>query len=778
MNIKKNRTFLTWMASYVLILVIPILIGLFAYFQSIKIIYEEVNKVHDSSLRQFKLSMDGRLTEIDRISNEILLSERVKAFMSMEPPLQPEQMYPITEIQSFLNKFEVSNTNISSICIYFKKSNIFLTSSNVFRENSFTEIGERDFGMNQDEMLKLVNVAQYREYKVLKNNTVNGRAMNKIAVIQAIPGIDMKNPMATLVIFLDGEKLNASMQNLTWTSKGMLFIINRNNEYISYKKIETLPWFLQYNKLKEAENLFYENYENEDLIITHTPSDINEWRYVSVIPSRTFLQKVQYIKIMIYIYLGLCLVIGGFTAYFLTKKNYSPIRKITQLLKSDSGKSEGEEKNEFYYLEKALTNLLDEKERFKNRLEQQNETIRNNFLTKLLKGRIRDFSTVYDSSEVYGIKFSSDKFLVMIFNVEDYSRLFFEEMVEADENTVNLIFFIIRNIVEELTGEKHLGYMAEVDGMMACMVNLVSGVDEFNNSILIKDEMIQIAQKSKDFLESKMGIVVSVGISNIHSSAAGISKAYFEAVEAIEYINLVGEANTVVNYSSISNTGISSFNINYNTERERQFYNCIIAEDFKGARNIVNEIIISDFTKGQGSLQLAKFKMFGLINTILNAIGEMKTAADITLLDDIEPVNKLINCKNITELQNQMDYIFEKLNEYHTNKKMNTAPEWFNDVVNYLDNHYYEQELSAGTISQEFDVHLSSLSRIFKKHMGIGLLDYIHKKRLDKAKELMKVPGLNIKDIAEKVGYYSSLTMIRAFKRYEGTTPGRFKEKE
>ena len=31
--------------------------------------------------------------------------------------------------------------------------------------------------------------------------------------------------------------------------------------------------------------------------------------------------------------------------------------------------------------------------------------------------------------------------------------------------------------------------------------------------------------------------------------------------------------------------------------------------------------------------------------------------------------------------------------------------------------------------------------------------------------------------IAEKTGYYNSLAMIRVFKRYEGETPGKYREK-
>jgi AraC-like DNA-binding protein len=36
--------------------------------------------------------------------------------------------------------------------------------------------------------------------------------------------------------------------------------------------------------------------------------------------------------------------------------------------------------------------------------------------------------------------------------------------------------------------------------------------------------------------------------------------------------------------------------------------------------------------------------------------------------------------------------------------------------------------------------------------------------------------GLNLRETAAEVGYLDDKALIRAFKRYEGTTPGRFRE--
>ncbi|RKJ52031.1 AraC family transcriptional regulator [bacterium 1XD42-54] len=48
----------------------------------------------------------------------------------------------------------------------------------------------------------------------------------------------------------------------------------------------------------------------------------------------------------------------------------------------------------------------------------------------------------------------------------------------------------------------------------------------------------------------------------------------------------------------------------------------------------------------------------------------------------------------------------------------------------------------------------------------------MHLTRIQKRKELLPSTPLSITEIAELTGYASSATLLRAFKRYEGVTPG------
>jgi YesN/AraC family two-component response regulator len=168
--------------------------------------------------------------------------------------------------------------------------------------------------------------------------------------------------------------------------------------------------------------------------------------------------------------------------------------------------------------------------------------------------------------------------------------------------------------------------------------------------------------------------------------------------------------------------------------------------------------------------------MFGLINIMMNALGEFKSKADVDYFSELDPMKRMINAKSGTELKNQIREIFKSIIDYCSNKESGETPDKVDEIIDFINHHYFDQNLNASTIAMQYGMNVSYLCRIFKKRTETGILDYIHKCRIENAKSMLST-GLNITEISEKVGYNSSLAMIRTFKKYEGVTPGKYREK-
>ena len=64
---------------------------------------------------------------------------------------------------------------------------------------------------------------------------------------------------------------------------------------------------------------------------------------------------------------------------------------------------------------------------------------------------------------------------------------------------------------------------------------------------------------------------------------------------------------------------------------------------------------------------------------------------------------------------------------------------------------------------------------IFEKKEGIGILEYIQKKKMGYAKKLLTETNKSILHISNEIGYENPSKFSRAFKKYYGILPSKYK---
>ncbi len=95
----------------------------------------------------------------------------------------------------------------------------------------------------------------------------------------------------------------------------------------------------------------------------------------------------------------------------------------------------------------------------------------------------------------------------------------------------------------------------------------------------------------------------------------------------------------------------------------------------------------------------------------------------------------------------------------------------------YIETHYADSNLSLDSLAEAFNLHPKYVSRYFKTQTEINYADYLAMVRIRHAKELLAADtDVTLDDIAERVGLLSRQTFNRIFKRYEGMTPGAYRQ--
>ena len=61
-----------------------------------------------------------------------------------------------------------------------------------------------------------------------------------------------------------------------------------------------------------------------------------------------------------------------------------------------------------------------------------------------------------------------------------------------------------------------------------------------------------------------------------------------------------------------------------------------------------------------------------------------------------------------------------------------------NNAVDYINEHYADEDISLDSVAEEINISANYLSAVFSNKVGLSFVEYITKKRMAKAKILLR----------------------------------------
>lgn len=102
------------------------------------------------------------------------------------------------------------------------------------------------------------------------------------------------------------------------------------------------------------------------------------------------------------------------------------------------------------------------------------------------------------------------------------------------------------------------------------------------------------------------------------------------------------------------------------------------------------------------------------------------------------------------------------------------APPWLSRILDKLTTEYCRR-LTLDELAREAGVHPVHLSRVFRRCVGRGISEYVHRLRVRAACERMLVPGSSLAELSFSLGYADQSHFIRSFRSFTGMTPSAFR---
>ncbi|MCR2822970.1 response regulator transcription factor [Lederbergia panacisoli] len=124
--------------------------------------------------------------------------------------------------------------------------------------------------------------------------------------------------------------------------------------------------------------------------------------------------------------------------------------------------------------------------------------------------------------------------------------------------------------------------------------------------------------------------------------------------------------------------------------------------------------------------------------------------------------------RSIEDLMNYLAYLVDVSFNYMT--FTNSQKSVVHKVCDYIDQNYHEN-ITRTNLASTLYLSPDYIARIFKKEMGISLINYLIKKRIEVAKDLLTNTDHPVHLISDKVGYGNYSYFTKIFKKETNYTP-------
>lgn len=335
------------------------------------------------------------------------------------------------------------------------------------------------------------------------------------------------------------------------------------------------------------------------------------------------------------------------------------------------------------------------------------------------------------------------------------------------------MYDVVNHAFDSMLNQTHTAHSVERKNSCVFLVNLNGSTPDTPRAELERmvDQLCLACGDVVRELGESFNVSLAVAVSTPFTDVAETHNTYEWLLTLREYSDFIGQSKPVL--------GPADFGQFITTPHaapaamEKTYYSALLAEDFTRAEQALYELERYALNNNGYSIATLKSIMQLCLSTAEDVATSNTISADSVASTDWRQA--IQSCETLDELDRLIHRFFQFLitrAEPRQHECSSTAKK----ILTFLDENYTCPDLSIAMLSDSLSLSQSYISRIFKKETGQNVPDYIHEKRVRRAKELLSTTDLSISDIAQQVGYSTAWTMNRIFKRVVHMTPGAWRQ--
>lgn len=527
------------------------------------------------------------------------------------------------------------------------------------------------------------------------------------------------------------------------------WLINYNEAVISSNLSEQLS-YLDEIDIKNIVKTSFASIQNDDVIsykdlrVHNLKSRQQNISFIYIYEKERFL-LIQNLGLFLLLYIILCLI-SFFVAKIITSFLYKPITEVVDNFSGNRDKNKGF--NEFKYINLKTEEIKNDNIQLKSLVLKNSNLLLEKFHKDLLYGIN---TSKVDSYRSFPIKNGSYK--VVLFNIE-----------EGEETLDDDILFLVKNSIRSTVSNSEKSLFVNIDHNSFVLINRVE------NDENIEDEIKQIIKN----IEKEFDVIVIASIGKTVDDLKKIKVSFNEANRIMEYKSSVGikQILTIEDLKSFRD-----YNYFFPLNIENRLISNILNGNKIETKKIVDLLLDENLLIRNLSFDRKRNFLFSLMSTI-NRIQQEKKIEGELFDNEMTYILDILSLEDNKKIRTKVHEVFEQIIGTVSSDQNNIKNIMADQIMKYIHNNY-DWDISLYDVSQHLNITESYSSILFKRVTGENFKDVLNKYRIEQAKQLLEENSqIKIKELAKRVGFNSSNTFIRVFKKYVGLSPGVYIDKK
>ncbi len=680
----------------------------------------------DSYATMLQNVADRLTTDIDNLTNVVTLINS-DALIKRLTYMQGDQIdyrrisaIDLHNYRSSLIFYCVNNRLYSDIAICFPTKKVAITTLGLWNLDWFFSDEFHIDSMTYEDWMALFAQGSSEVFIPNANLSTFGNNRTGIVCVRTATRGAQGQTLMSVLFWIDSQKLNSYLSDLSLFPGTIAAVSDENGALLHlYAQEEPSADAITYISQPSEGNAFASE-SGETYRVMRFTSPASQWRYTVLLPQKEIYAQVHALNRVIAAIMGVMLVVGCALSFELAHINYRPLQRVFRALSAYLAPQDEKKSGEMAQIERLLINMMSQQDTLRQQIDSNRQLLQYAALSHLLEGDTsfhpptgRDVLTMLDLPMPYGS-----------FSVCVPSRGF-----EA----------LIQTMIASAEREAMKVYVVQQKGLPILIINhqgtsprlWALTIPGDGNGLCFSDAHGSLAEVPAA-LEEAMTV-------RKHRTAQTQQALFHQDLPALDHAVLL-TAQTERQISDAIREGNQAEAVTLFEQalaRNREKLTHYMAEKWA----LAVDLLVMKTDDGQHILP-ARLR-------------------EIPYPQDDQPEALLAYAKAL----------LITATAYHDQQNARRKHESVENLVSYIDERLYDPQLSLAMTAEAFHLAPSYLSRYFKEQMGVGYLDYVNRKRIDAAKQLIRENRLSIKEVAAATGFVSDATFRRLFKKYEGHAP-------